>query len=117
LHAAKEGLFDVLKAKIDGGSNPNDVVDRHGLTALQWAAGGGHVAVVRVLSSVGKNKDSRGCADSSCTSVGCLKGACVGCSIMPLGGGHNTEGAVLADNVRRHLPCYNTEGAVLADNV
>ena len=52
LHAAKEGLLDSLKAKVETeGWEPQAVVDRHGLTALQWAAGGGHLQTVKYLLS------------------------------------------------------------------
>eukprot|EP00729_Bicosta_minor_P004036 gene4036-6101_t len=50
LHAAKEGLLEVLKSKVENeGWEPKLTVDRHGLTALQWAAGGGHTEVVQYL--------------------------------------------------------------------
>jgi len=34
---------------VEGGWDVNLAVDRHGLTPLQWAAGGGHVDVVSVF--------------------------------------------------------------------
>ena len=40
LHACKEGLLDELRVKVKQGWCPTKTMDRHGLTALQWAAGG-----------------------------------------------------------------------------
>jgi hypothetical protein len=47
--ACKTGDLAAVQLKVALGWNAKSMVDRHGLTALQWAAGGGHLAVVVYL--------------------------------------------------------------------
>ena len=50
LHFAKEGLLCDLRQLVAAGQWDADAVtDKHGLTALQWAAGGGHAETVAYL--------------------------------------------------------------------
>ncbi|KAJ1634962.1 ankyrin repeat-containing domain protein [Pavlovales sp. CCMP2436] len=49
LRAAREGDLPALVALVEGGYDARAARDRHGSSALLWAAGGGHVAVCRFL--------------------------------------------------------------------
>lgn len=59
LHHAKHGDLASLRVLIEGGRgwDASAVRDRHGLTALQWAAGGGHLEVVEYLLEGGRGGD------------------------------------------------------------
>ena len=49
LSAARAGQLDRLRELVAAGFDPRTATDRHGSTALHWAAGGGALAVVRYL--------------------------------------------------------------------
>lgn len=49
LHYAKNGDLASFRLLVEERWDPCAVRDRHGLTALQWAAGGGHLAIVEYL--------------------------------------------------------------------
>ena len=57
--AARTGLVDGLKALLDRGANVNAAEKWHGQTALMWAAGQGHTAVVQELIRRGAALDTR----------------------------------------------------------
>ena len=49
LSAARAGQLARLRELVASGFDPRTATDRHGSTALHWAAGGGALAVVRYL--------------------------------------------------------------------
>lgn len=59
LFLAKNGDKAGLRLAAESGVNLNAVVDRHGLTPLQWAAGGGHLGAVQYLVDEAKSPVDR----------------------------------------------------------
>lgn len=53
LAAARDGDIAALCRQLDGGWDPTQGADRHGSTALIWAAGGGQLAACKLLHSRG----------------------------------------------------------------
>eukprot|EP00966_Prymnesium_polylepis_P054953 1270374-Prymnesium_polylepis.1 len=61
IHACAAGDLDGARALVASSSwQPLHAADKHGSTALHWAASGGHVAVVRwLVEAVGVDVDAR----------------------------------------------------------
>eukprot|EP00192_Tetraselmis_astigmatica_P009761 CAMPEP_0117659536 /NCGR_PEP_ID=MMETSP0804-20121206/6486_1 /TAXON_ID=1074897 /ORGANISM="Tetraselmis astigmatica, Strain CCMP880" /LENGTH=867 /DNA_ID=CAMNT_0005466203 /DNA_START=78 /DNA_END=2683 /DNA_ORIENTATION=+ len=52
LAAARDGQLVILQNKVQSGWDPQQITDRHGSSALLWAAGGGHLEVCKHLVDV-----------------------------------------------------------------
>lgn len=55
LAMARRGDLEGLRGLVSAGWDAGEMADKHGLTALQWAAGEGHLVVVEYLLNAGVN--------------------------------------------------------------
>ena len=66
LCAARDGDLASLKALYEAGQWRLDEKDRHGSEAVHWAAGGGHIPILRWLVALGSEKEEKTCLVTPC---------------------------------------------------
>jgi len=60
MRASEAGRIEDVRGLLKSGADPNETIDRLGITALMYAAGRGHLEVVKILLKAGADPNAAG---------------------------------------------------------